>query len=79
MELLDELNSPHIQEIRGKGLLVGVQLDTGVAPLVNKAYEKGVILVSAGANVLRFVPPLVITRQEIERAVQVVGEILQEM
>jgi len=78
-ELLDELNSPHIQEVRGEGLLVGVQMDTEVGPLVNKAYEKGVILVSAGANVLRFVPPLVISRAELEQAVGVVGDILQEM
>jgi len=78
-EMLAELNSPHIQEIRGEGLLVGVQMDTEVGPIVNAAYEKGVILVSAGANVLRFVPPLVITNEELEHAVSVVGSILQEM
>lgn len=79
VELLDELNSPHIQEIRGEGLLVGVQMDIPVGPIVNAAYDKGVILVSAGADVLRFVPPLIITKEELEKSVKVVGEILQEM
>jgi len=78
-ELLEELNSPHIIEVRGEGLLVGVQMDMEVGSIVNAAYEQGLILVSAGANVLRFVPPLVITKEELEQAVSVVGEILQSM
>jgi acetylornithine/N-succinyldiaminopimelate aminotransferase len=44
---------------------------------VEKAYDKGVILVSAGANVLRFVPPLIITKEEWAQAVLAVGDILQ--
>lgn len=79
VELLEELNSPHIKEIRGKGLLVGVEMDVEVGPIVNAAYDKGVILVSAGADVLRFVPPLTITKEELEKSVTAVGEILQEM
>lgn len=78
-ELLEELNSPHITEIRGEGLLVGVELDIEVGPIVDKGYEQGIILVSAGANVLRFVPPLVITKEELAKAVSVVGDILQTM
>lgn len=78
-ELLEELNSPHIKEIRGSGLLVGVELDIEVGPIVEKAYDKGVILVSAGANVLRFVPPLVINKEELATAVSVVGDILQTL
>ncbi|MCB0107672.1 MAG: acetylornithine/succinylornithine family transaminase [Caldilineaceae bacterium] len=78
-ELLEELNSPHIKEIRGEGLLIGVEMDIATAPIITKGYEKGVILVNAGANVLRFVPPLVITEEEIAKAVSVVGEILQSL
>lgn len=79
VELLEELNSPHVKEIRGKGLLVGVQMDIEVGPIVSAGYDKGVILVSAGADVLRFVPPLVISEQELEKSVTAVGEILQDM
>lgn len=78
-ELLDELNSPHVVEVRGRGLMVGVEMDIDVTPIVNKGYERGVLLVSAGANVLRFVPPLVITEAEIKQAVATVAEILQEV
>lgn len=78
-ELLEELNSPHIQEIRGEGLLIGVEMDIATGPLIAQAYDKGVILVNAGANVLRFVPPLVISEEELAKAVRVVGEILQTM
>lgn len=78
-ELLEELNSPHIKEIRGKGLLVGVEMDIEVGPIVEKAYDKGVILVSAGANVLRFVPPLIISKEELAQAVSAVGDILQTL
>lgn len=78
-ELLEELNSPHIKEIRGEGLLVGVEMDIEVGPIVEKGYDKGIILVSAGANVLRFVPPLVISKEELAKAVSAVGDILQTM
>ncbi len=79
MELLAELNSPHVKEIRGKGLIVGVELDIEAGPIVNKGYERGILLVSAGPNVVRFVPPLTITREELATAVSTLGEILREM
>ena len=78
-ELLEELNSPHITEVRGQGLLVGVQLDIEAGPIVDAAYQQGVILVSAGADVVRFVPPLVISEDELKHAVSVLGAILQDM
>jgi acetylornithine/N-succinyldiaminopimelate aminotransferase len=79
VELLEELNSPHIQEIRGKGLIVGVEMDMEVNPIVEKGYEHGVLFVSAGPNILRFVPPLTITKEELSQAVSALGEILQEI
>jgi len=78
-ELLEELNSPHIQEIRGEGLLIGVDMDIATGPLIAQAFDKGVILVNAGPNVLRFVPPLTISKDDLAKAVRVVGEILQTM
>lgn len=78
-ELLEELNSPHIKEVRGRGLMVGVEMDIDVTPIVNKGYERGLLLVSAGANVLRFVPPLIISAEEIKHAVTQLDEILQEV
>lgn len=78
-DLLSELNSPHIREIRGQGLIVGVQMDLDANELSNRACERGLLVVSAGADVLRFVPPFVVTEQELEQSVQTVGDILKEM
>ena len=68
-ELIEEINSPHIVAVRGEGLMVGVELDIEAAPVINKGYEEGVLIVSAGPNVLRFVPPLVISEDEIKQVV----------
>jgi predicted acetylornithine/succinylornithine family transaminase len=78
-EMLEEINSPHIVEVRGQGLLVGVELDIEAAPIVAEGYKRGLILVNAGPNVVRFVPPLVISDEELAQAVGVLGDILQEI
>ncbi len=52
-DLLEEINSPHIIEIRGKGLMVGVELDIEAAEVINRGYAEGLILVNAGPTVLR--------------------------
>ena len=78
-DLLAELNSPYIKEIRGQGLIVGAQMDLDVNAVVDQAYDRGLLTVSAGADVLRFVPPFVITEAELERAAKTVGAILKGM
>lgn len=78
-ELLEELNSPHILEIRGSGLILGVELDIEAAAIVEKGYEAGMLLVSAGDKIVRFVPPLTISKEELALAVSKLGAILQEM
>lgn len=79
MELLAELNSPHVKEIRGRGLIVGVELDIEAGPVVSKGYEQGILLVSAGPNIVRFVPPLTISREELATAAGILGDILREL
>lgn len=78
-DLLAEINSPHIVEIRGKGLMVGVELDIEAADIVNRGYAEGLILVNAGPNVLRLVPPLVITEAEIHEVVARLTRILHAL
>lgn len=78
-EMLEELNSPHVVEVRGKGLMVGVELDIETPPIIAACQEKGVLIVNAGPNVLRFVPPLIISEAEIAHAVETVGEVLASM
>ncbi|HHB89937.1 MAG TPA: aspartate aminotransferase family protein [Anaerolineae bacterium] len=67
---LEGLNHPHIQEVRGKGLMLGVQLDMPAAPVVEAGYRHGLLLLNAGADVLRLVPPLIITQEEVDIAIE---------
>ncbi|MFQ5410034.1 MAG: aminotransferase class III-fold pyridoxal phosphate-dependent enzyme, partial [Anaerolineales bacterium] len=72
------LASDQIVEVRGAGLLVGVELRAPVADLVTAARDRGLIVINAGANVLRLCPPLIVGREEIDEAVAVIGECLGE-
>lgn len=76
-DLIEEINSPHIQEVRGKGLMIGVELDIEAAEVIRRGYKEGLILVNAGTNVLRLVPPLVITEAEIHEVVARLTRALQ--
>jgi acetylornithine/N-succinyldiaminopimelate aminotransferase len=64
------------REIRGLGLMVGLDLDTDCKALVEKALQKGVLLNSTGEHTLRFIPPLVVGKEEIDKVVSVIGESL---
>jgi len=64
------------REVRGLGLLVGVDLDADCKTLVEKALAKGVLLNSTGEHTLRFIPPLVVGKEEIDKVVNVIGESL---
>ncbi|MCC7355700.1 MAG: aspartate aminotransferase family protein [Anaerolineae bacterium] len=79
MERLHEMNSPHVLEIRGRGLMVGLELDMEANKIVQAGYGKGLILVNAGDKVLRMVPPLIISRQEIDITVERLTAILAEL
>ena len=65
-------------EVRGLGLMIGLDLDADCKQVVQKALDKGVILNNTGDHTLRFIPPLVATKDQIDRVVKVLGEILEE-
>ena len=71
---LQTLESEKIVNVRGAGLLVGLELNTAVAPLITDARERGLLIISAGDNTLRLAPPLIITKEQIDRAVNVIGD-----
>jgi acetylornithine/N-succinyldiaminopimelate aminotransferase len=64
------------REIRGLGLMVGLDLDADCKLLVEKALHKGVLINSTGEHTLRFIPPLVVGKAEIDKVVTVIGESL---
>ncbi|MGA9753493.1 MAG: ornithine--oxo-acid transaminase [Acidobacteriota bacterium] len=79
MEKLRKLGSPHIERVRGKGLLIGVVIKTGsgpARPFCMKLMEHGILAKDTHEQVIRFAPALVITREEIDWAVEQIGKVL---
>lgn len=70
---LEDLKSRYdcIVDRRGSGLLQGLEFDRPVGDIINKALESGLILINAGANVIRFIPPLVITKQDVDDMISI--------
>lgn len=66
---------PQIKAVRGEGLLVGMELDIEAGPIVEKCLKKGFIINAIQGNILRFAPPLVITKGEIDALVDVLDSI----
>ncbi len=75
---LDELAKSHkaIKERRGKGLLQGLEFEYPVKDIILKAMDNNLILFSAGSNVLRFVPPLVITREHVDEMIEILKKVI---
>jgi len=74
VDKLEGLELEAVREIRGKGLMVGMELAVKCGPVVDYARENGVLLNCTSDSVLRFVPPLVITQEQIDRVIDVVAE-----
>jgi acetylornithine/LysW-gamma-L-lysine aminotransferase len=75
-ERLAAIDSPKIREVRGLGLLIGLELKEKVAPYIAALREAGVLTINAGTTVIRFVPPLIITREEVDEVVRRVAAVL---
>lgn len=76
LQRLREMRAPVIREVRGRGLLLGIELTAKVQPYLEQLCERGVLALPAGPRVLRLLPPLVITREQLDRALTVVEEVL---
>lgn len=64
--------NPHVKEIRGVGLIIGIDLDVPASPLVDACRNSGLLVLTAGkGNVVRIVPPLIITEQELEHGADI--------
>ncbi len=77
---LEELKTKYktITEIRGLGLILAIELRHDVAKIMQKSSDKGLLILNAGRNVLRFLPPLVVTKDQIDQAITVIDSILGE-
>lgn len=81
--LIEKLNGlkdkyDFIKEIRGLGLMQGMELSKPVGDIIIKAQKKGLVIISAGACVLRFVPPLVINKADVDKMITILDECFAE-
>jgi acetylornithine/LysW-gamma-L-lysine aminotransferase len=77
---LEELQAKYkiVKEVRGLGLMLGMELRYDVHNIILKTMEKGVLILDAGRNVLRFLPPLVIEKEQIDKTILVLDEVIGE-
>ena len=74
---LRSIPSSRIREVRGMGLIVGVELKGKSGPYIHKLMEKGVLVLAAGPTVIRYMPPLVIEEEDLDQVVDLTAEVLQ--
>jgi acetylornithine/succinyldiaminopimelate/putrescine aminotransferase len=67
---------PHVVDVRGRGLLVGAELDGPAQPFVDAALDAGLVCLTSGANVLRLAPPLVVDESLVEQALTILRAVL---
>lgn len=73
---LREINSPNIREVRGMGLMVGVEMKEKAAPYIKALQKRMIIALNAGMTVIRLLPPLVISYEQIDHLAEVLAEVL---
>jgi len=76
MGRLERVESEHIKEVRGKGLLIGVELHSPARPFAEALRERGILAKETHATVLRFAPPLIIKKEEIDWAMEHIEAVL---
>jgi len=79
LERLKTIESPHIVDIRGKGLFIGVELDTKARPYCEALKEEGLLCKETHENVLRFAPPLVISEEDLDWAFERIKKVIESL
>lgn len=72
---------PHIKEVRGQGLLVGVEFKDGIngVDVKHKCFDKKLLITAIGSDVIRMVPPLILTKEDVDKAVAIIKESIEEI
>jgi len=78
LKKLEELKKKHsiINEVRGKGLIIGVELSIPGENIVKEVMEKGVLINCTNGNILRFVPPLIIDKKDVDCVIDILDEVI---
>jgi acetylornithine/LysW-gamma-L-lysine aminotransferase len=78
MSKLREIPSPLIREVRGLGLLIGIEIKQKATPYIAALAERGVLALPAGLNVIRLLPPLVVTKTQMDRVAEQIAAVLEK-
>lgn len=80
-EKLDALTAKydHIKAHRGVGLMQGLECDMPVNEIIDRAIEKGLLLINAGSNIIRFIPPLIVSKTDVDNMIGIVDACFSEM
>jgi predicted acetylornithine/succinylornithine family transaminase len=76
---LKKLQQKHaiIRDVRGKGLMIAAELSIEAGHIINQCIKRGLLIISAGSKTLRFVPPLIITNQDVDFVINVLDEVME--
>ena len=75
---LRKMNSPYVQEVRGRGLMVGIELNTAASPFCEALWARGVLCKETHHKVIRFAPPLVVEEADLMNAVEQLCDVLSD-
>ena len=70
---------PKISAVRGLGMMIGIETSAGLSRLVEAARQKGLIILTAGENVIRLLPPLTISREEVQQGIAILKEVFSQV
>ncbi|NTV78808.1 MAG: aminotransferase class III-fold pyridoxal phosphate-dependent enzyme, partial [Clostridiales bacterium] len=76
---LEEIKEKHscIIERRGLGLMQGLEFNKPVKEIIEKTLSKGLVLINAGSHVIRFIPPLIVTKKDIDQMISILDECIE--
>ncbi|MBM3897399.1 MAG: aspartate aminotransferase family protein [Thaumarchaeota archaeon] len=80
MQKLQEIKSKHsiVREIRGKGLMIGVEMKFDIRNILMNGIKRNLLMLYSGRNILRFLPPLVITKEQVSKTAAILDELCSE-
>jgi len=80
MQKLEDIKRKHsiVREVRGKGLMIGFELKFDIRNILMNGIKKNLLILYSGRNILRFLPPLVITKEQVSKAVDTLDDLVAE-
>lgn len=76
-ERLQQRFPNEIREVRGRGLILGLQMTADPTPIITAARERGLLIITCGTNTLRFIPPLIISNEEIQKGMNILEKAME--